>query len=843
MSLYTIIKKNNLLKILLILTVSGFLVVTGSIILFFTFTPLPDIEQIGLVGDTESIKITDRNDKFLFDFSENKRRKHIPYEDISKNIINATIAIEDKNFFNHGGVEFGALLRATLVNLRSGNFTQGGSTITQQVVKNLLLTNEKDVVRKLKEFVLAIKLESGYSKEEILSFYFNNISYGGVIYGVGEAANSFFGKSAKDISVAEAAYLAAIPNAPTRLSPYRSNKKDLEKRKNYTLERMLSLGFINQEQFISASNENVYFQKQNIFSVKAPHFVFFVKNHLENKYGDTLRNLQGKTIRTTLDLELQQHTEEVVREFAPKLEERYGAKNTAVIILSAKTGDILTMLGSKDYFDIKVDGEVNVTTSLRQPGSTFKPFVYATLLERGFTPQTTLFDVPTQFSTLCLKTDITYTEEENEGEDGNEDEGEIVKENSDCYLPKNYNKKFHGPVSFRDALAQSINIAAVKAMYIAGLPDVIELVKSAGITSLSNSGDYGLTLVLGGGEVSPLELGDAYTIFANDGEFVEYRWNVSSQINKRRVLSTGVAQDINDILSDNEARSPAFGLYSPLRFDKYSVAAKTGTTNNSRDIWVVGYNPDIIVVVWGGNPVGDPIIDGVGGTGLALSSMFHKIMEKAADLYSSPQSKFTKNVQPKPTQPPALSGVWWDDRNKPHSILYYLNKKDPVNERPLYKTDPQYDYWEYAIQEWEKDNGILLNQRMDEVEKIKNENYLKIILPVFGAVIQPDEYQTVQIISTNENTSRYEFYIQDKLIGSSHLPSIHFLPSLFLDGSEEVLYIKVVVYSNNGTDVIEQEYKTNLYNDHDDTALPEEEGQFFIFSNPIPVPEQLDRNF
>ncbi len=836
MSWYTIIKKNNLLKILLILSISGFLVVAGFMILFFTFTPLPDIEQIGLVGDTESIKITDRNDNFLFDFSENKRRKYISYEDISKNIINATIAIEDKNFFNHGGVEFGALLRATLVNLRSGDFTQGGSTITQQVVKNLLLTNEKDVVRKLKEFVLAIKLESGYSKEEILSFYFNNISYGGVIYGVGEAANSFFGKSAKDISVAEAAYLAAIPNAPTRLSPYRSNKKDLEKRKNYTLERMLSLGFINQEQFISASNENVYFQKQNVFSVKAPHFVFFVKNHLENKYGDTLRNLQGKTIRTTLDLELQQHTEEVVREFAPKLEERYGAKNTAVVILSTKTGDILTMLGSKDYFDTEVDGEVNVTTSLRQPGSTFKPFVYATLLERGFTPQTTLFDVPTQFSTRCLKTDITYPEE---GDD------EFFEKNNDCYLPKNYNEKFHGPVSFRDALAQSINIAAVKAMYIAGLPDVIKLVKSAGITSISSGGNYGLTLVLGGGEVSPLELGDAYTIFANDGEFVEYRWDVSSPIIKRKVLPTGVAQDINDILSDNKARSPAFGLHSPLRFDKYSVAAKTGTTNNSRDIWVVGYTPDVVVVVWGGNPIGDPIIDGVGGTGLALSSMFHKIIEKAADLYSSPQSKFSKNVQPKPTQPPALRGVWWDTRDKPHSILHYLNKKDPVNEKPLYENDSQYDYWEYAIQEWEKDNGALLYQRMNDVEKVKNGNYLKIVLPVLGTIIQPDEYQTVQIINTNENTSRYEFYIQDKLIGSSHLPNIYFLPSLFLDGSEEVLYIKVVVYSNNGTNIIEQEYKTNLYSGFDNTppSIESEEDQFFIFSNPVPIPRQFDRDF
>jgi membrane peptidoglycan carboxypeptidase len=441
------------------------------------------------------------NDKtgkvLLYDTGGNVRRSIVPIEEISRHIKNATIAIEDTEFYNHIGVRPTAFLRATLVNLLSLNFSQGGSTITQQVVKNSILTNEKLISRKMKEWVLAIKLEQMASKEEILSMYLNEIPYGGVIYGVEEASEAFFGKKSGEVTLAEAAYLAALPKAPSFYSPYGKNRDKLEERKNLVLREMLRNNFITEEEYETAKQEKVSFLEKGDQSVKAPHFVFYVLEYIKNKYGEDVVNTGGLRVITTLDYDLQSIAEKIAYDYALQNKKNFNAENSAIVATDPKTGGILTMVGSRNYFDQEIDGAFNVTTAKRQPGSTFKPFVYSQAFIKGYTPETVVFDLKTQFSTSCAADNLTT---------GN-----------GCYSPENYDNLFRGPVTLRNALAQSLNIPSVKVLYLAGLNESIRLARDMGIESLSNKGDYGLTLVLGGGEVTPLELTGAYGVFANNG--------------------------------------------------------------------------------------------------------------------------------------------------------------------------------------------------------------------------------------------------------------------------------------------------------------------------------------
>ena len=544
------------LRAVVLLGFSGVFVVFGLGILFYAFTPLPDIDTFDKVSQRESIILTDRNGEFLFDFSESERRNYVPHEEISPTIIKTIIAAEDKNFFNHGGIYFPSFIRALISNVQTRSFGQGGSTITQQVIKNTLLTGEKKIQRKVKEFILAPKLERALSKELIIERYLNTISYGGVVYGVGGATKSFYDKKPTEVTLAEAAYLAAIPNAPTRLSPYGSNLQELEQRKNSVLFTLLEEGDITREEYEIARNEKVFFQPQNVFSIKAPHFVFFVKRLLEEQYGNNLSEIEGSVITSSLDIELQEQIEEYMRAFAPGIEEKHGAKNLASVVLSVKTGDVLAMVGSLDFFNSEIDGNVNITTSLRQPGSTFKPFVYAKAFEKGLTPDTVVIDAETQFTFSCEIDRFESTE------DG-------------CYSPVNYDGQFRGPITLRDALAQSINVPAVKTLYIAGVDKVVDMVQSFGVTSLTeNPFFYGLSLVLGGGEISPLELASAYSVFADRGNYKPYKVILDEDVKSKKVLPENIANTVNDVLSDNSARAPVFGRNSPLAFPSFSVAAK-----------------------------------------------------------------------------------------------------------------------------------------------------------------------------------------------------------------------------------------------------------------------------
>lgn len=691
-----------------------------AVILFWISTfKVPTLESIKERRVVESTKIYDRTGEILlYDTGGNVRRSIVPIEEISRNIKNATIAIEDREFYSHKGVKLTAFLRAVIVNILSLDFSQGGSTITQQVVKNSILTNEKLISRKAKEWVLAMKLEKIMSKDEILSMYLNEIPYGGVIYGVEEASETFFGKKASDVTLAEAAYLAALPKAPSFYSPYGKNRDKLEERKNLVLREMQKIGYINDEEYQKALAEKVEFLGRGDSNIKAPHFVFYVLDYVKDKYGEEILNTKGLRIITSLDYDLQSIAERIASDYARENKTKFNAENAAIVAVDPKKGGILTMVGSRDYFDKEIDGAFNVTLAKRQPGSTFKPFVYAEALKKGYTPETVVFDTKTQFSTNCAPNNLTS------------DNG--------CYSPDNYDNVFRGPVTLRSALAQSLNVPSVKVLYLAGLSDSIRLARDLGIESLSMKGDYGLTLVLGGGEVTPLEITSAYGVFANNGfkseispilEIKDRNGNVLEKFEPRsvQVLEKEVALKISDILSDNVARAPSFGQTSALYFPTRDVAVKTGTTNDYRDAWIIGYTPSIAVGAWAGNNNNSPMEKRVAG--FIVAPMWRAFMDQVLSKY--PPEEFETPLVEEDCQKPVLCGIWQGgkfeflDRNSMqvvsenspnavkgvvggvHSILNWVYRDNPKGEYPDNPlNDPQFERWEYGVRVWAQDRNM-----------------------------------------------------------------------------------------------------------------------------------------
>lgn len=573
-----------------LMALGGAILVLGGIsVLWVASLRIPALESIGERRVDESTKIYDRTGEILlYDFSQDVRRDVVPLEQISSYAQEATIAIEDKNFYEHHGFVLSSFLRAVWANLTSFSFSQGGSTITQQVVKNSILTTDKSPTRKLKELILALKLERVLSKEEILSMYLNEIPYGGNVYGIEEAAKRFFGKHASELGLAESAYLAAIPQAPTHFSPYGSHVDELELRKNLVLKEMFDNGFIDEAEYNRALVERVDFKpRENTGGIKAPHFVFFVIDELAKKYGEDAVQNGGWKITTTLDYSIQEDAEELAEKYGEINEKSFNAHNNAIVAIDPHTGEILAMTGSRDYFDKEIDGNFNASTGERQPGSTFKPFVYSVLFNKGYTDSTILYDVPIQFNPSCAPDDFTIHDA--------------------CYAPGNYDDQFRGPMTIRNALAQSINLPAVQASYLAGVSNSIKLAQSLGITSLNEKNTYGLSLVLGGGAVSLLDMTSAYSVFANDGirnpyaaviSVADSDGNIIDQEipSPQRVLPEQTARTINSILSDNVARTPGYGPNSPLYIASRDVAVKTGTSNDYRDAWIIGYAPNLVIV-------------------------------------------------------------------------------------------------------------------------------------------------------------------------------------------------------------------------------------------------------
>ena len=691
----------------------------GSALIWVSTFKIPDLATLRAQALVQSTKIYDRTGNvLLFDLNPNIKRTVVPFDQISQNLKNATLAIEDASFYSHTGVRPLSFIRAAFVNLISGSFKEGGSTITQQVIKNSLLTPDKTISRKIKEWVLSIRLEQIADKDTIFNLYLNSIPYGGNHFGIEEASQAFFGKKSIDLGIAESAYLAAIPKAPTHYSPYGKYPKDLEARKNLVLKRMLDNKFISKDEYAEAIEEKVAFQPGGNQGIKAPHFVMFIKSYLENKYGVDKVESGGLKVITTLDYTMQQKGEELAKKYGLQNEKDFNASNAALVAIDPKTGQILTMVGSRDYFDKNINGNFNVVTSQnRQPGSTFKPFVYAESFNQGYTPDTLMFDAKIQFSTACAPNNLTSV--------------------SPCYSPNNYDGAFRGPISVRNALAGSVNVPAVEMLYMVGINKAIELSKAMGITSLTDSNQYGLTLVLGGGEVSPIDMTDAYGVFAtggirnphtgilsvqdNDGAVLEQYTQNSTQI-----LPEQTALQISDILNDNVARSSEYGLNSPLYFPGKDVAVKTGTTNNFVDAWIVGYTPNVVVTAWAGNNDGAPMAKKIAG--FIVAPLWRAFMNEI--LPTLPDEQFKTPDPVDQTIKPILRGIWPSTQNQTvfgnavystttgaliqqnsgvpeqHSLLYYVDKKDPLGPAPINpQNDPQFQNWEYGVRNWFATHG------------------------------------------------------------------------------------------------------------------------------------------
>lgn len=705
---YTLIK-NFVIDSSIVFIVAGLLVVGGTLI-WVSLLEIPDLSSFSDRRVLQSTKIYDRTGEvLLFDLNEDVRRTIVPYEDISYHIKNATVAVEDDNFYNHPGVDVMGIARAAITNLSEGDLLggQGGSTITQQVIKNALLDSDKKLTRKIKEAILALKIERQLTKEEILFYYLNESPYGGTIYGVEEAAQAFFGKSAREVTLLEAAHLAALPQAPTRLSPYGNNRELLDRRVAHVLDKMRQLDFISEEEYQKTLNESITFQPQPVSGIRAPHFVMYVKEQLVEKYGEDALFEQGFRIITTLDWELQKEAEEIIKQKALENTERFNASNAGLVAIDPQNGDVLVMVGSRDYFDEEIDGNYNVTLANRQPGSSIKPLVYASAFNKGYTPETVVYDVKTQFSTSCEPDNMTSE--------------------SPCYSPNNYNGLFKGPVNLRNALAQSLNIPAVKTLYLAGLRDTIRLTSDLGITTLNDPDRLGLTLVLGGGEVKLLEHTGAYGVFANEGIRADRRTILrvedapgevveEFEVTSNRALDRDIALSISDILADNVARTPLWGANSQVHFPNQDVAAKSGSTNNLVDAWIMGYTPNLAVGVWVGNNNNDPM--GGGLSGLIATPMWREFMDVA--LPTRDTESFPEPPTVDPDLKPILRGETVDTASLieyiqnssstlnirsvtdgMHSILHFVDRDEPRGPAPNDPNqDGQYRYWEYGVQKW-----------------------------------------------------------------------------------------------------------------------------------------------
>jgi 1A family penicillin-binding protein len=670
-------------------------VASGLFIAWLSTVQLPDFNNFENRFVANSTKIYDRTGKVvLYNIHDNIKRTEVPLFEISPYIQQATISIEDAHFYEHNGFRPTSFIRAAVANLTSGGFSQGGSTITQQVVKNALLSREKTVTRKLKEIILSLKLDNQLPKDSILQIYLNESPYGGTIYGVEEASLAYFGKHAKEVTLTEAAYLAALPQSPTYYSPYGKHRDALEARKNLVLDKMYELGYITKAERETSQKEVVAFEKNESNSGKALHFVMYLREQLEEKYGRDVVQNGGLKVVSTIDYPLQQKLEDIVKEGALENAKKFNAKNAALVAIDPKTGQILSLVGSRDFFDTEIPGQFNIATAARQPGSSFKPIVYAAAFNLGYTPETVLFDVPTQFSALC-------------DADGNPKPG-IKKEA--CYMPENYDNKFRGPITIRNALAQSLNIPAVKTLYLTGLDNAIHLAQQMGLSTISDPNRYGLSLVLGGGEITLLELTNAYGVFANNGIYnkpvgiLEVRDVDGNLLEKYSsdeapVLPESVTSLISSVLSDEGARVPSYGSHSALYFENRPVAVKTGTTNDYRDVWVVGYTPSVVVGMWGGNNDNTPIDKKVAG--FVLAPIWHKAMVEAIGTSSI---EYFPEPLPNLSTKPILKGSYCDSDGV-HTILRSVIKQDPNGPYPENpSSDPQYDLWETGIARWIQKN-------------------------------------------------------------------------------------------------------------------------------------------
>ena len=632
-----------------------FLIIFATLLFLFAYwflivRDLPAPKELVTRDQEVSTKIYDRNGVLLYNIYKEQNRSIVPLEDIPLHVQLATLAAEDAEFYSHPGFSVRGMIRAFVRNITRGEFS-GGSTITQQLVKNALLSSEKTVVRKIRELLLAIGVERTFTKDEILEMYLNEVSYGGTAYGIQEASRVYFDKDVDEINLAEAALLAGLPKSPTTFSPFGPSPEEGIARQRDVLRLMRINKYINEDQETLALNQNLTFAA-NKTDILAPHFVMYVRQILENTYGPEVVEQGGLEVFTTLDYEVQKVAENAVASEVNRLA-RLNVGNGAALVLDPKTGEILAMVGSKDYFDTEADGNVNVTTALRQPGSSIKLVNYAYALSNGYTTATTVIDSPISFSVPGQPT----------------------------YSPRNYDGDYRGIITLRSAFAESRNTPAVKVLASYGVNNMIEMGRSLGITSWEEEGRFGLSLTLGGGEVRLTELATAYATVANYGKkpnlaaitkVTNYKGTVleentcsqsrfkdllGSEIDVQaseatlppcgdeQILDEGVAFLLTDILSDNSARAPAFGSRSLLVIPNHpEVAVKTGTSNDLKDNLAVGYNQDYLVATWVGNNDGSPmarVASGITGATPIFNSIMTSILAEKESIAWIPPDNVT----------------------------------------------------------------------------------------------------------------------------------------------------------------------------------------------------------
>ncbi|MFH1191867.1 MAG: PBP1A family penicillin-binding protein [bacterium] len=780
-------KRSFKLKVFLFLLKAAlFLFAAGAIAFAFLLwrysKDLPAADKLIERDIALSTKIYDRaGETILYDVHGEQKRTMVSLDEIPQYAKNATITAEDRDFYTHHGFDLKGIIRAILTNLLRGTLHgPGGSTITQQLVKNAVLSSEKTYSRKLKELVLSYRIENKFSKDEILKMYLNEIPYGSTVYGIEAAAQTFFNKKASKLTLAESAILASLPKAPTYYSPYGNNKDKLIGRHQYVLDSMVEQGYITKEAAEEAKKETLNFNPltENII---APHFVMYVKEMLAEKYGEDFMEQSGLKVITTLDLDKQKKAEEAIKTGVEKAKE-FNAGNGALVAIDPKTGQILAMVGSRDYFDTENEGNFNVALAKRQPGSSFKPIVYTALLEKGYTTETILFDVATNFKPK------------------NDTAGK-------AYIPLDYDEKERGPITIRKALQGSLNIPAVKALYLAGLDNVLDLAKKLGYTTLQDKNRYGLSLVLGGGEVTLLEHTAAYGILAREGIFnpavailkIEDKdGNVIEEFkeNGTRVIDEEIVRKMNDILSDDSARSYIFGSNSKLTLKGRPVCAKTGTTNDYRDAWTMGYTPSLVAGVWVGNNDNSEMKKGEGGT-RAAAPIWNEFMTKVlgdgnkgdstpVEEFKKPKEDFVDKVMLNGQSNnetlikiDKVSGKIATDfcpesyveekkYGSVHSILYYVSKDKPRGDIPENPSvDPQFAGWETAVLKWATSTKELTLENPPTekcfLHNLENKPVLNIVYPSDKDTVQSKNIEIRVDATAPKGIHHIDYYIDDTL--------------------------------------------------------------------------------
>ncbi len=663
-----------------------FLIVFLLFFAFFFFVlslkivALPDLDLLGTKIISGGIEIYDRTGNILL-YKIGLKRSWVDFENIPPKIIHAILVAEDEDFYKHRGISLKGILRSIYLNIKTKSFSYGGSTITQQLTRNLFLTQKKSLWRKIQEILIALELEKKYTKNEILTYYLNSIYYGESIIGIKSAAEYYFDKKLKDLTWNEAAILAAIPKSPAIYAPIsKENIKKLKERRNYILKKLKEKKIITEEEYKTAINEEIKIVNKKYAGIIAPHFVIEVVNQLKQMFPE--ENLEGLNLKviTTLDYELQKIAEKAVKEGASRNKEKYGGANAALMAINPKTGEVLTLVGSKDFFDESIDGQVNIPFRRRQPGSAFKPIAYAALFELGYPDHTIIFDVPTDF--------------------GN-------------YKPKNFDKVFKGPVTLRQALAESRNVPSVKVFYLAGPERVVDLAKKSGINYLDKWQNYGLSLGLGTAEVRMADLIRFYGALANDGKLVSQTMILKIIKDNKviyeytpketQIISSQTARILNDILKDVKARSGLFSASLKYTiFPGYEVALKTGTTQFYQDAWTFGYTPNIVVGVWAGNSDGRRM-NTLGASLVAALPIFHQFLSSAIESGKIQPENFIPPEERKVNKP-MLNGEWLTEYGI-HNILFYVNPKDPLGPLPENPSlDPQFYNWEKGVQIWLANN-------------------------------------------------------------------------------------------------------------------------------------------